>query len=251
MKSVVLISWGLLVGAVLGGSAFAEEPDPYFVFKQVKIEELSETPFETLTSHLDLYDDPVFVLGYGPSKADPSPGSWLDETTHANLVLDQIINFGKKIWGVIESNKPVVNVSIDSANALPQGANSWLAVAGWKAPVSKLYKVTYANLLGMTVVEVSYRILFTAGGNVNGKGRYLSHVSVAPAKISAAWGYSLDVKAFVPSVTNAGTHEDPIGAAQLQVEWKVNTVMKSEQGSQSYYIRGDGEFMDLNAASTP
>jgi hypothetical protein len=52
---------------------------------------------------------------YGPSL--PVPKYRLDSP---ELVLDLIINLGKKIWTLVEANKPVVNVATDSASALQE-----------------------------------------------------------------------------------------------------------------------------------
>lgn len=164
----------------------------------------------------------------------------------AEVVLDRVINIGKKVWAIIEANRPVVNIQTDSANALPEGARAWQNLSGWSAPQSRVYRVTYKNLFGVTVVGFSYRVLFTPGGNVNGKGRYLTQVAILPAALDVAWGYSFDMNAAVPSVTNAGSAENPVGAAQLLLSWKVSTPLKHSQNTQSFYVQGDGQFLDLS-----
>ena len=180
-------------------------------------------------------------------RADGEPtGAILAHSNEAQVILDQIINMGKKIWNIIEANKPVVNVQTDVASALPEGARSWQSLSGWKAPQSRRYRVTYTNLFGVNVVDFSYLVVYTPGGNVGGKGQYLTHVTVLPAGVDVAWGYNFDMQAAVPSVTNSGTSTDPVGAAQLQLSWKVNTPLKHSQSTQSFYVQGTGAFMDLS-----
>lgn len=169
-----------------------------------------------------------------------------DSLNEANLVLDQIINLGKKIWDVIAANKPVVNFQTDSANALPQGATGWENLQGWQVPASRLYHYTYENAFGMDVVDFKFRVLYSFGGNVSGKGHYLANVTVVPADLSVAWGYSFNAQATVPSVLNAGTSVDPVGAVQMLVSWKIDTIIKHEQTTESFDVRGDGKFTDLS-----
>jgi hypothetical protein len=167
----------------------------------------------------------------------------------ANVILDQIINMGKKVWAIIEANKPVVNVSTDTANALPEGVRGWQNLQGWQSPFSRLYHVSYKNVWGMKVVDLTYRVLFTYGGNVSGKGRYLANVTVVPSDLYVFWGYTFSLQASVPSVLNAGTSADPVASAQLLLNWKIDTALNHQQNSQSYNVKGDGTFTDLSNGS--
>ncbi|MGK5084718.1 hypothetical protein WDW37_15600 [Bdellovibrionota bacterium FG-1] len=162
------------------------------------------------------------------------------------VVIDQIINLGKKIWEVVSANQPVVNIQTDSANAVPQGVTGWEALEGWQAPMARTYHVQYENLLGMTVVEASFRVLFTPGGNYHGKGLYLTHVVVIPSSLTVAWGYKFGLVASVPSITNAGTSANPIAAAEVLLNWKVDTAVKHDERTISFYVRGDGVFSSYN-----
>src|SRR5207245_463280 len=100
---------------------------------------------------------------------------------------------------------------------------------------------------GMTAVDLTYRVAFTYGGGVNGKGRYLSNISLVPANLSVIWGFNVNAQAAIPNVTNAGTTDQPVAAAEVQLQWTVKTVMKEDRQSTSYYVRGDGYFKDLSS----
>lgn len=159
--------------------------------------------------------------------------------------LTDIVNLGKSIWQVVVDNQPVVDVSTQSASALPGRTSDWRSMQGWKSPRSLTYRMTYKNLYDMTVVDFSYRLLFTYGGNVGGKGQYLTNVTIVPANVNVTWGFKFSATASVPSITNAGTQQSPIAAAELLLSWKVTTVLQHEQTSSSYYVRGDGYFQEL------
>ena len=65
------------------------------------------------------------------------------------VVLDQVINIGKKVFDVVRAGTPVVNIKRDTANALPSGLKCWSDLGGWKAPKATSYRVVYKNALGM------------------------------------------------------------------------------------------------------
>ena len=180
---------------------------------------------------------------YAPRVSDTGDiGSGLDE---AGIALDQIINMGTKIWKIIEANKPVVNLNFVSANALPKGVTDWQDMQGWEAPMSQIVHTTYTNGFNMTVVDFAYRIIFTYGGTVNGKGKYITQMQVLPANLSVAWGYTFEASADANTITNAGTSKSPIAALQAAVQWQIKTVIKDMQQTDSCYMRGDGLFQQL------
>jgi len=163
----------------------------------------------------------------------------------AALILDQIINIGSKIWAIVEKNKPVVNVINLSANAVPEGLSSWQQIQQWRAPFARNYQVIMKNFLRMTVVNFIYRVQFTYGGNVDGKGLYLSAATVLPAQLKVLWGYHFNSQVSVANITNAGTHDSPLAALELQLKWSVDTVIKHHEETDSFYLRGDGYFRQL------
>jgi hypothetical protein len=139
-----------------------------------------------------------------------------------------------------------VNIKTDHATAMPQGVTSWMTLENWQDPKAKMYEVTYKNGFGMTVVKFAFRVVYVFGGGYEGVGQYLARAVIVPANLDVAWGYTFNAKASVPSVLNAGTKEAPIGAAELEMEWTVDTVLKHHRSTVNYFIRGDGKFVNLN-----
>lgn len=233
--------------------------DPYLIMEdEPSIEFVDEgrVPLELLDAmrpasgliidfNLNLNPNPSPTLSPAPTSTTSRPsGTSLDT---AEIVLDKVINMGRKVWAIVEANQPVVNVELNSANALPMGVQSWDSLQGWEAPSSRLYTYTYRNGFRMNVVKFSFRVLYTYGGSVNGKGRYLANVTVVPARLNVMWGYKFDAKASVPSVLNASRIAgEPIAAAEVLVDWTVKTVLKHSRRSASFYVRGDGGFKDLS-----
>ncbi|MCC7442971.1 MAG: hypothetical protein IT285_15165, partial [Bdellovibrionales bacterium] len=203
------------------------DPDravPYLTIARVRVERL---PDEDLA---------------GPAETSRDLGQDLDE---ADLILDKIINMGRKVWAIVEENRPVVNVSWAPADAVPAGLQGWDTLTGWQAPRAVAYRVVYENLFGIDVIDFTYRILYTPGGSYEGKGRYLTRIVALAQNLEVAWGYTFNASGTVPSVTNAGSSTAPLAAAELLVQWSIDTAVKHSQGSYSYYVRGDGTFQEL------
>jgi hypothetical protein len=49
----------------------------------------------------------------------------------------------------------------------------------------------------------------------------------------------------VINVTNVGTAADPISAMQIQLHWVVESISSHKEGTENYYIRGDGQFSQI------
>lgn len=171
----------------------------------------------------------------------------LNQQSSSDFSLAQIINFGAKLWKLVEANKPVVAVNTTSANALPAGVEgNWLALENWQEPRARRHAVTYKNVYGIEVVNFDYRITYTAGGVHDGKGLYLSNVAVNPQNLSVAWGYNVEANAKVVNVLNTGTKNNPRAGMEVLVEWKIKTILKDMRSSTSFFVKGDGGFLDLN-----
>jgi hypothetical protein len=173
----------------------------------------------------------------------------LGELEVVDVIVDKVISIGTKVWKLVEDNKPVVSVSTLKTSVLPQGARDWRQLSGWKAPQSRVYRIAYKNLYGMTVIDYSFRINYTAGGSVKGTGQYLSNISVNTANLEVLWGYRFNASVEAGQALNMGRTGRPIAGQELTVKWEINTAIKHSQSSASYFIRGTGELADLTHGS--
>ncbi len=237
MCSMLLVSIALL-GAPLRAHSIQAQSAPtvhdsgYFKIKSVHIEEIPDFEQDSIS----LY--PVV-----------KPYSWLDDVSGqlsvADVVVDQIINIGKKIWTVVEAGKPNAQFKSDVATALPAGVLQWQSLQGWRTPVSKKWGISFENIYGVEVVKLVYRVIYLPGGSVDGVGSYIGYASVQPVEVNVAWGYTFNVQASVPSVYNMGTKNNPVAGMTLQVKWTVDTVLKHVEQSQAFAIDGRGGFRQL------
>jgi len=170
------------------------------------------------------------------------PTNPLDDINGAIGVIDNIVNLMDKIFTLIAKNQPVVNINVNYANAVPFGTSHWTQLQGWSRPATKKYSFLIKNLYGMEVVKVIYQVHWKHSGNFQGKGKFLTGVTVEPLSVTTAWGYNVDLTAEVPdsTVANIGTSADPIASMQVQLKWKVHTIVKDIQEKAIYYVQGDG-----------
>lgn len=226
----VVVTSATLLSTVQSSANTDQAQNKYYSIKSVEVKELTEQRFKPLARPL----------------CEPSiRPQGTDIPAFDGITLDDIINLGQKIWTIVEKNKPVVNLKIQKADALPNGVKEWMDLECWQIPESRVYRVSYKNGFGMTVVNIAFRVNYTYGGRVNGQGRYLSQVTVLPAQLDVAWGFKVTGEVRIANVTNAGTKAFPVGAIQMDVNWVISTPVKYSESTETFYVRGDGLFKQL------
>lgn len=197
-------------------------------------------------AYFEIASDTTTELAVSPLEVQPvinsEIGSAIDE---AHVILDKIILLGKKAWSIVEAGKPVANFTSARADLLPYGITTWQQLAGWQIPVSRRYERKIHNKYGANVVHFRYRIIYNWGGNMNGKGAYLMGITVYPEIVDVAWGWKFDAKASIPTVANAGSTVNPMAAAEVLISSQIRTPLTHLDNTESYYVRGDGFFVDL------
>ena len=161
--------------------------------------------------------------------------------------IDAIVNLVDKIWTLIEKNQPVVSVTTHYANAVPFGMTHWSQLQGWSRPAVKKYAFAMKNGFGGEVVKVTYQVHYTHSGNLAGKGKFLTGVTIEPINITTAWGYKVTLVSEVPdsTIANVGTSEDPVASMQVQLRWTVHTAVKDITSKAIYYVQGDGTLQEI------
>lgn len=248
MKGSLLLG---LAAATLSVSAANASFDPmYFNVGSVEVRELPEDPAE-LEAVLKESNDSVSAaeeVWFEKEKQDAP----IDTEALGNLLglssgeVGIFLRVGKEAWNIIKENEPVMNTSYNAVSVLPKEATEWTQMAGWHAPKSMAYQVIYKNLYGIETVRFSYRLNYTSGGTYNGKGQYLSHVSVSPIHVRVLWGFELNADVAVKNIQNTASLESPVPGVEVQVNYKVSTLLVKEENAQVFYVRGDGHSQKLN-----
>ena len=112
-------------------------------------------------------------------------------------IIGQFMTIGEKIWKIIASGKPVLNIAETKAiNVLPVGAGNAITaldLGHWSLPQVKNYKIVVKNGFKMNVVDFEYKVFYSYGGSYDGTGSYLAGVSVGSTYVKAKWGFKVDV----------------------------------------------------------
>ncbi len=226
-----------------GRVSAADNLDPYFAVDEssIMIEEVTDKG-GTIPGPQELPKPPS-----GPQINPPvipgTPGAPTGPDINGTIdTLDKIVNLMEKIFSIIEKNQPVVNITVNYANAVPFGTTHWTQLQGWSKPATKKYAFSMKNAYGTEVVKVIYQVHRTHSGNFNGKGKFLTGVTIEPLNVVTAWGYKVTLVSEVPdsTIANVGTQADPVASMQLQLKWVVHTMVKDISSKAIYYVQGDG-----------
>lgn len=157
--------------------------------------------------------------------------------------LEAIWVLGEKIYTIVEKGQPVLNIDTQTWSVLPKNVTEARLLTEWKAPVRIAYGLSAKNLYGIEVINVKYIVQFVPGGKYEGKGSYLSHVSVIPSTVDVAWGYTLNIKAEAREALNMGTLENPIAAFSTDVKVEVKTLLKTSVNTLTTFMTGEGKIL--------
>lgn len=171
--------------------------------------------------------------------------SLVNPLKETEVILDQLINIGKKVLKVVEAGKPQVRFNSQLATALPEGSKCWLQLENWQVPEAKAYRIEYKNLYGMTVVDFTYRITYLYGGGVEGLGKYIGYAKIEKQNLDVKWGWTFEANATVPTIFNLGTRANPVAGMNMLLEWKVSTMLNENIQTNEYFIGGNGLFKAL------
>jgi hypothetical protein len=227
-KSITLLLGFLVLLPVSVLASEVQESKDYYKISSVAVQEVVPTAEEIASGYL------------APTQ---SPRAFLEGAE--SLDWNAMVLIGEKIIQIIKAGKAVVNIKRDAVAALPVGVNNWQELAGWQAPVTKVYTVKVTNYLGMDVVDLRLKVSAMWGGNLAGKGQYLSNVLIVPSAMKVLWGWNLDLWSENRDPVNSGSLEAPKAGLGFDIRYRVTTMLNELNGTQDYFITGDGNILVL------
>lgn len=260
MKYLKVIAFSCFLTSVTSfsyGNSFTDSQKEFYKITSTKTTVVDIDPIEmnsmmsTGNLHLACQDDLASGIFdttnsniLGPIKEEVKTAKEIVDETEK--ILDGLINIGEKIWNIVKAGQSVVNLNIGpSANALPRGIACWDELETWQKPKGLRIKNVFENAYGFNMVEFQFDVIFTYGGSLGGKGKYLTHVQVHPSDIYAFWGTELNASVEIPSLVNMGSTTDPIAGMQVDVKWQVKTFLNQVQQATSIFVTGDGDIKQL------
>lgn len=231
-----------------GLAARAEVNNAQFEVKSIQVREIADvaTPYaagQIGIGGMDCSGTNQDTNGRASTLADDT--NPLDPINTINMIVDQIINIGKKIFNIVEMGKPTVDIKTDIATAMPKGARCWADLETWQVPQSKVYQVSMHNGFNEEVVKLSYRLVWLPGGSVAGVGQYIGYATISPVDVQVAWGFNLNAKVSIPTVFNMGTKAAPVAGMNMNMEYHIENVVTNVTQAQAYFVDGKGGFQQL------
>ncbi|MCB0419740.1 MAG: hypothetical protein KDD61_02015 [Bdellovibrionales bacterium] len=159
--------------------------------------------------------------------------------------LTRIINIGKMIWNIVESNKPVTNLVTERAYAMPSGITCWTSLENWSRPKAQAYQIAYKNLYGAKVASLNMKVIYYHNGQLKGKGRFLANVTVVPKQVDVKWGFKLHAQVVTEEPINLASEEDPVAGMGVGVTWKVESVLQDKIQTLNLFVDGLGHLDQL------
>ncbi len=181
----------------------------------------------------------------------PNTDGSFDKATVGEViqVANDIIALGERIYEIIKKGKPVLNMEYAPISVLPKdGAGRAVDVMdtdGWSMPVARKVKMVYKNGFGASVVTFDYTVVYSHSGSQEGRGAYITALQVVPANVTVGWGFSLNVNMKLVGLQNHGSRANPVAGAVIGVNYRVESVLKTIETTDTYHVTGRGGFSQL------
>jgi hypothetical protein len=121
--------------------------------------------------------------------------------------VELVVNAGSTFWEVIDGDKPAVDISSVTANAIPAGAEYTELSA--PAGTGRIYRqVVDWNARGDQVAHVGWNLNWHYGSTYRGGGAFIPNcwLSIAGTpEIQRGWSVRVSVRFGLPSLLDAGT----------------------------------------------
>ncbi len=199
-------------------------------------------PAHALTMRLEVIEEgPVEQNYVQPLIDDRNDCALLGE----RFDLQAIMTIGEKIWQIVKDNQPTVNFTAHTASAIPAAAACPFNLTGWSVPFSRTYKLAYDNMWGSSVVDFTFKVIFSYGGTFDGRGAYLANVTVHPVQVNASWGQNFDASVVIANAINVGNSEQPVAGMEVAIDWNVKNVFNNIKSRRIFFVDGRGGLTEL------
>jgi hypothetical protein len=215
------------------GFRSANQMHEYFTLSTIEVEE-NAIPESEMNSLLPNFQIPATATSMAVE-------AFLDPAS-----IQTWITIGAKVWQVVVANKPVANVGTQRISVLPVAQPDWAKMENWQGPAAKQFVINVKNGFGTVVVKHAYTIAYNYGGQLGGKGSFLANATVIPSKINVLWGFSLDSQVEIGQVINTSSTDDPTPGVDVQLGYKINSVLSHIEGRDTFFLKGNGEMMQIS-----
>jgi len=253
--------FALFLALMVNANSFSKQPPPPDavppmppVIKFYNSGALNTNPAETITSVsvtevATVYDENVRRYLDQATLADKATIPGVGDLKDIITIIDDLIAIGKKIWPIIEKNRPVITTDLKyMVSVLPRLEGNRIEMdnmENWSAPVAKSYRLSMKNGFNSEVIGFTYTVIFQHSGTYEGVGKYITSGKIIANEIYASWGFDFDAKSELVNIANVGSKKEPVASAIFSVSYKGKGLFNEIQGTQTFYVDGRGAFQVL------
>ncbi len=258
------IFFTLFVALIVNANSFSKQPPPPDfvppvlpkpVIKSFVVSSKITDPANTITDMTieevpTVYDENVQAyLDQVQLRNDKATIPGVSDLKDIITIIDDLIAIGKKIWPIIEKNRPVITTDLKSmVSVLPRLEGNRIEMdnmENWSVPVAKSYRLSLKNGFKSEVIGFTYTVIFQHSGTYEGVGKYITSGKIIANEIYASWGFNFDAKSELINIANVGTKKEPVASAIFSVSYKGKGLLNEIQGTQTFYVDGRGAFQVL------
>lgn len=157
----------------------------------------------------------------------------------------EIVALGESVYELIKKGKSTINTNdFTTINVVPLDPNTKNPVSledieYSSQPVVKKYETKFKNSLGIVTASFKYQVVYSYGGSYDGKGKYLTNVSLVPTSTQIPWATNFNATMKVQKVGFRGSKDSPIAEVMLSIKYQYNSLGAVER-NHLIYISGDG-----------
>lgn len=161
------------------------------------------------------------------------------------MTVEKLLALGTKIWDIVKKGRPVVTMNFATPiSVLPKTDDpnsTFFDMENWSAPNFRKYKVEFKNLFGSVVVGFTYTVQFQHSGTYEGKGQYITGLSVNASDVAVSWGFEFDASSALITISNRGRRDNPLAAATVKIDYTAKSVLRQITSSESFHVTGNGQ----------
>jgi hypothetical protein len=181
----------------------------------------------------------------------PSENGTVDKANIGEVIqiANDLIALGERVYEIVKKGKPVLNMDYAPMSILPKDgtgrAVDMFETENWSRPVAAKVRMAFKNGFGSEVVTFNYTIVYSHSGSYEGRGAYLTALQVIPSNVNVSWGFSLNVAMKLVGLQNHGSRANPVAGAVIGVNYRVESVLKTIETTDTYHVTGRGALTQL------
>jgi hypothetical protein len=198
------------------------------------------------------------VTGGGQTTPEPTPeptpaptiGDRADTAGKVIQTARDLVALGEAFYELVKKGRPSNVTEFTPISVVPRDPQTKEYVdpfdlEGFSMPVERSFIAKVKNGTGSEVVNFNYKVIYSYGGSLDGKGQYLTNVMVVPGAVRTSYGWDFNAKMTLSGVMNHGTRANPIAGAMVNIKYQMNSWSAAFERNDTIHVTGAGELKNF------